>query len=100
MLYADAGAEQLQPPAGAGGLDLGSLERGAAAEILRYDRRERVNGGRTDDEDVIARGLGADRTAGNQRCDGSSRQALYVHVSLRGYLRYGLRSSRGPGDSV
>ena len=53
MLHADAGAEELQTAARARGLHLGGLELGGLAELLGHHRGKLINGGRSQDLDVV-----------------------------------------------
>ena len=54
VLNSDASAEQLEPAAGAGGLDFGGLEGAGLAELLGHHRCKRVNRRGADDADHVA----------------------------------------------
>ena len=54
-IHADAGAEQLHAAAGAGGLDHRGLDAAGLAELLGDRRGERIDGGRSDDADLVTR---------------------------------------------
>ena len=54
MIDADAGAEQLQSAAGAGGLDHQRLHAGALAELFSHGGGEGIDSGGSDDADLVA----------------------------------------------
>jgi len=54
VIGADPGAEQLHASAGAGRLNNRGLGTGGLAELLGHGGRERINGGRSNDTDLIA----------------------------------------------
>ena len=78
VLDADAGAEQLEAPAGAGGFDLRGLEVGGLAELLRDHGGKWIYGRGADDADVVA-GLDLARDGGRDRRE--DERTLHVRFS-------------------
>ena len=67
MIDADAGAEQFRAAARTGRFDDGRFVIGVAAELLGHSGREREDGRRTDDADLITCGCLAGYRYGRER---------------------------------
>ena len=87
MRLADAGAEQLHAAAGAGRFDDRGLDAAGLAELLGNRGGERINGGRSDDADLVAR-FGARQRPGRspaaQRAQRAARGSCFTVI---GYLQ-------------
>jgi hypothetical protein len=79
VLDAHALAEELEPAARAGGLDLGGLELSGLAELLGYDRRKGIHGRGAHDTDVVAGRLCVDHADQSGRREGSDEGRFWRH---------------------
>ncbi len=100
LVLADAGAEQLQPAASAGGFHHRRLEPTGPRELFGDRRRERIDGRGTDDMDLVARlGGGSGKTDGKSDGRGLCRGPEAVPKSHR-RLIYHLPPLMTPADPV
>ena len=75
MVFAHAGAEQLEAAAGAGRFDHGGLHAGGLAELLGNGGGEGINGRGTDDADLVA---GKGGRGGQRHKAGGDEKAFHV----------------------